>query len=169
MSEPAHAPMPVRIRACRPTDAPAVADAFLTSRATCLPWLPKVHADADVRAWIAKVLVVRPEVWVAEFEDRVVGFAALRDDHVDHLYVHPQFHNRGIGTALLRHVMNHRPNGLKLWVFQQNAQARRFYERHGFVLLHETDGATNEERTPDALYGWTPQSLAPSPSGIGQG
>jgi GNAT superfamily N-acetyltransferase len=146
----------IRIRQCSPTDAPAVADVFLTARARCLPWLPKVHADADVRAWIAKVLVHRPQTWVAELADRVIGFAALGDDHLDHLYVHPDFHHGGVGTALLQHVIFHRPNGLKLWVFQQNAQARRFYEHHGFVLLHQTDGAANEERTPDALYGWTP-------------
>jgi L-threonylcarbamoyladenylate synthase len=59
-----------------------------------------------------------------------------------------------VGTALLQEAMRRRPSGLQLWVFQQNAQARRFYERHGFVLLRETDGSGNEERTPDALYGW---------------
>ena len=149
---------PIRIRPCRPEDAPGVADAFLSARAACLPWLPKVHADSDVRAWIAQVLVHQPEVWVAELNGRVVGFAALRDDHLDHLYVHPDYHNRGAGTALLHEAMRHRPNGLRLWVFQHNAQARRFYERHGFALLHETDGAGNEERTPDALYGWQPRA-----------
>jgi len=146
----------IRIRQCHPTDAPAIADVFLTARAACLPWLPKVHADADVRAWIANVLVHRPQTWVAELADRVVGFAALGEDHLDHLYVHPDHQSRGVGTALLQHVICHRPNCLKLWVFQQNEQARRFYEHHGFVLLHQTDGAANEERTPDALYGWTP-------------
>jgi ribosomal protein S18 acetylase RimI-like enzyme len=156
MSETLRAPRLVRIRACRPTDAPAVADAFLSARATCLPWLPKVHADSDVRAWVAQVLVHRPHVYVAELDGRVVGFAALRDDYLDHLYVHPDFQNRGAGTALLHEAMRNRPNGLRLWVFQQNGQARRFYKRHGFVLLRETDGAANEERTPDALYGWAP-------------
>ena len=149
-----------RVRPCRPTDAPAVAGAFLSARATCLPWLPRVHADSDVRAWAAQVLIHRPEVYVAEIAGRVVGFAALRDDHLDHLYVHPNFHNRGAGTALLHEAMRHRPNGLKLWVFQRNAQARRFYERNGFVLLRETDGTTNEERMPDALYGWTPTNAS---------
>ena len=49
-----------------------------------------------------------------------------------------------------------RPGGFQLWVFQQNATARRFYERRGFVLVRETDGSDNEERTPDALYAWRP-------------
>jgi ribosomal protein S18 acetylase RimI-like enzyme len=155
----------IRIRPCRPADAPAVAEAFLSARTTCLSWLPKVHADPDVRAWVAQVLVHRSEVYIAELDGRVVGFAALRDDHLDHLYVHPDHQNRGAGTALLRQVMSDRPNGLRLWVFQQNAQARRFYERHGFMLLEQTDGAANEERTPDALYGWAPYAPAPSPSG----
>jgi GNAT superfamily N-acetyltransferase len=137
---------------------------FLTARETCLPYLPKVHPDADVRAWIARVLVHRPEVWVAELHGRVVGFAALGDDHLDHLYVHPDFHSRGVGTALLHEAMRHRPNALKLWVFQQNAQARRFYERRGFVVLRETDGTGNEERTPDALYGWGPSAALKGPA-----
>jgi putative acetyltransferase len=46
---------------------------------------------------------------------------------------------------------------LSLRTFQRNAAARRFYERHGFVLIKETDGLGNEEKEPDAmetLAGW---------------
>jgi hypothetical protein len=43
---------------------------------------------------------------------------------------------------------------LRLWVFQQNAGARAFYERRGFKLVRFTDGAGNEEHEPDALYEW---------------
>ena len=32
--------------------------------------------------------------------------------------------------------------------------ARQFYEKHGFVLADQTDGAGNEEGEPDALYVW---------------
>ncbi len=49
-----------------------------------------------------------------------------------------------------------RPEGFRLWVFQKNEGARRFYERHGFRLVELTDGSRNEEREPDALYEWTP-------------
>ena len=38
--------------------------------------------------------------------------------------------------------------------FQKNIAARRFYERNGFVVIEETDGAGNEEREPDVLYEW---------------
>ena len=32
--------------------------------------------------------------------------------------------------------------------------ARRFYDKHGFALIKETDGSGNEEKEPDALYTW---------------
>ena len=44
---------------------------------------------------------------------------------------------------------------LQLWTFQRNAQARRFYEARGFVVVEQTDGAGNEEKEPDARYLWT--------------
>jgi hypothetical protein len=43
---------------------------------------------------------------------------------------------------------------LQLWTFQRNEQTRRFYEARGFTLVRETDGSTNEEKEPDALYRW---------------
>jgi ribosomal protein S18 acetylase RimI-like enzyme len=58
--------------------------------------------------------------------------------------------------VLLDHAKALRPNGLQLWVFQRNAGARRFYERHGFRLVKLTDGSANMEREPDALYAWHP-------------
>jgi putative acetyltransferase len=46
--------------------------------------------------------------------------------------------------------------GLRLWAFQRNAPARRFYEARGFIAKKFTDGATNMEREADVLYQWTP-------------
>ena len=85
-----------------------------------------------------------------------MGFAVASPTWLDHLYVLPEAQGAGIGSLLLQEVVQGRPDGLYLWVFQQNAGARRFYERHGFVLVEETDGADNMERTPDARYEWRP-------------
>ena len=41
---------------------------------------------------------------------------------------------------------------VKLWTFQRNAGARRFYERNGFVAVEFGDGTGNEEREPDVRY-----------------
>jgi hypothetical protein len=43
---------------------------------------------------------------------------------------------------------------LRLWVFQKNTPAIRFYTCRGFRLVELSDGSGNEEREPDALYQW---------------
>ncbi len=100
------------------------------------------------------------EVWLAEEDERTLGFLAIRRSERDgwevleKLYVDPEAQNRGVGTALLDQAKALRPDGFVLWVFQKNKGARRFYERHGFRLVKLTDGAENTEQEPDALYAW---------------
>jgi GNAT superfamily N-acetyltransferase len=62
------------------------------------------------------------------------------------------FVGRGIGGLLLAHVMRTLPAPVRLYTFQANHGARRFYERYGFVAIAFTDGQANEERCPDVLY-----------------
>jgi GNAT superfamily N-acetyltransferase len=136
-------------------DADSVADIFLAAKGE-MTYLPQLHMEEETRGWMRDVVLRNFEAWVAEFEDRVIGFSALSDDLLEHLYVHPQEQSRGVGTALLELAKKRRPRGLRLWVFQKNLGARRFYERHGFTLVRLTDGEDNEEREPDALYEWRP-------------
>jgi ribosomal protein S18 acetylase RimI-like enzyme len=98
------------------------------------------------------------EVLVAEEDGTIVGFVAMDGDSLEHLYVHPDSQGRGVGGALLEQAKERMPRGFSLWVFQQNAQARRFYERHGLSLIERTEGAGNEERMPDARYEWRPDT-----------
>jgi GNAT superfamily N-acetyltransferase len=146
------------LRPVRPTDAPEVAEVFLAARAEAMSYLPELHTDAETRAWIRDVVLSGYEVVVAEADGRVAGFAALDADMLGHLYVHPGLQRRGIGEALLARAKELRPNGFRLWVFQRNTRARRFYEQRGLRLVELTDGAGNEEREPDALYEWSPSS-----------
>jgi GNAT superfamily N-acetyltransferase len=98
------------------------------------------------------------EIWVAEQAGVATGFIAFRADWVDHLYVHPDHQGRGHGSTLLA-LAQASATSLRLWTFQCNLGARRFYERHGFRIEQETDGTNNEERQPDVLYLWTRDSL----------
>ena len=84
-------------------------------------------------------------------------FAALGDTVLNHLYVEPAEQTRGIGAALLAHAKLRRDRGFRLWTFQRNANARRFYERRGFHVVELTNGSGNEEREPDVLYEWHPE------------
>lgn len=124
------------------------------ARDDALPWLARLHTPEDDRAYFRRRVFADGTVWGALEEERVVGFIAFREDWIDHLYVSPGAQGRGLGAALLAVAKAAHPR-LCLWTFQGNLPARRFYERRGFVLVEETDGAANEEREPDARYRWS--------------
>ena len=126
------------LRRATPEDAPAIADIHLRARRECMSYLPDIHSPEDVLVWIREIMPQHDEVWVAEGDGRVVGFFALSDNVLFHLYVYPELHR------------------FQLWVFQRNTQAREFYEHRGMRVVELTDGSRNEEHEPDALYEWLP-------------
>jgi len=145
----------MNVRVARTGESDTIAEVFIASFRG-LTFLPSIHTDDQIRTWICDQMIPSHDVWVAEDAGSVVGFAALSEDLLGHLYVRPEHQSRGIGTALLDVVKRERPNGFKFWVFQRNEGARRFYERHGCRLVELTDGSGNEEKEPDALYEWVP-------------
>ena len=72
-----------------------------------------------------------------------VGLIAVRREidavWIEHFYLAPDSQGRGLGSAVLAEVMTERGAGgqpFRLNVLQ-GSQARRLYERHGFVLESE--------------------------------
>jgi putative acetyltransferase len=118
-----------------------------------LPWLANLHTREEDRSYFRERVFQQCEIWGALDGARLIGIIAFREDWIDQLYVPPNAQGRGIGTALLD-IAKSAFSPLQLWTFQRNEQARRFYEARGFVLVTETDGVTNDEKEPDALYRW---------------
>jgi GNAT superfamily N-acetyltransferase len=154
--------MEVLVRRAVQADAGVVADVWLRSRLTSIPAIPApVHSTDEVRRWFADEVVPHREVWVAARPgDEVVGLLVLDDDWVDQLYVDPPCFGQRVGMRLLGLAKQRRPTGLQLWVFETNTDARRFYERHGFIAVEAT-GGENEEGAPDVRYEWG-RSTTPS-------
>jgi GNAT superfamily N-acetyltransferase len=142
------------IRQALAEDAEPIAILFRRAYAT-LSFLPTLHSPEEDREYFADVVAGR-ETWVFDESRQILGFVALTRAVLTDLYVEPDRHRSGIGSALLDHAKRRRPTGFALWVFQRNDGARRFYERHGLRLVRVTDGSANEEREPDALYEWAP-------------
>jgi chorismate mutase/GNAT superfamily N-acetyltransferase len=157
-------PADLLVRPARDEDAGALADLFVAAREAAYPAMPHpVHPPHEVRHWFREVLgleertVPMPderEVWVAEAEGSVVGYAVLDPAWLDSLYVRPDLTGHGIGTTLLDLVKSLRPGGFGLWVFASNVAAQRFYRRHGLVPVRRTDGSENEEGAPDVEMLW---------------
>lgn len=147
------------LRPATPNDLDDLTEVFLRARER-MTYLPDLHTPDETRSFLRDTVLAEREVWVVEREQRVLGFGALNENQLEHLYVHPLAQGFGIGSALLDRVKTRRPSGLKAWVFQKNQGARRFYEVRGFQLVQLTNGAANEEQEPDALYEWKPPSTA---------
>ena len=148
------------IRRATLEDADELAAILRAAMRGAMPWLPDLHTPEEDRRFLRTIVLPNEEVWVAEVDERPVGFVALGSRegvvYLQHIYVAPERQSRGLGSELINRAKERRPTGFRLWVFQKNDGARRFYERHGLRLVELTDGSGNEEREADALYEWVP-------------
>ena len=88
-------------------------------------------------------------IFVADKDGDVVGFASvwMAESFLHHLHVHPRYYRKGIGTALLRRVLQLTKFDLCLKCLNNNQRALQFYRHHGFELTGE--------RGKDNLGEWT--------------
>jgi ribosomal-protein-alanine N-acetyltransferase len=100
------------------------------------PWTRAMYAWELQNRSVCHIYVVRtPECLVAAF----CAFWLVFDEiHINNVAVRPRFRGRGIGTALLYHVLSEAKHlGARratLEVRASNEQARRLYERLGFYV-----------------------------------
>lgn len=118
-------------------------------------WAVVVHRGFTVdddRGYMTEKILPRNDVWLAERDDRVVGFMAVHPGWVEQLYVAVDAQRSGVGSALIEHAKS-LMDDIRLHTFQNNAPARDFYARHGFgeVAFGVSDPPENE---PDVLLRW---------------
>jgi GNAT superfamily N-acetyltransferase len=144
------------LRPATSEDANAVAEVLMQSRSLFVPYAPIAHSESDIRSWVGTSLIPSGGVVIWEVEDQVVAFIAISEDDskswINQLYVLPGWEGKGIGHRLLQHAQHVLPKPIHLYTFQQNMNARRFYENHGYKATKFSDGSNNEENCPDILY-----------------
>jgi len=102
-------------------------------------------------------------MYCVEINNKIIGrlaFAKCEDSdkqkagEIGSIYLLEEFWNKGYGKEMLdfalTNLRNMEFNEIILWVLEENTRARKFYEKHGFVL----DGANRELN-----YGRTLNSL----------
>ncbi|WP_140636112.1 GNAT family N-acetyltransferase [Methylibium rhizosphaerae] len=78
-----------------------------------------------------------------EFNGERIGFVVVKPHSqgllLDHLYVHPFYQNKGVGTAVLAQVFAEADAaGLQVRVGAlRGSESNRFYARHGFVQVEQ--------------------------------
>lgn len=144
--------------------------------------LPDVFLDGPLeedrlRLWRERAALPsdqRPLVLTARLDAALVGFACVfpgADGRwgalLDNLHVSPELRGQGIGARLFE-MARRRPypagtNGrLYLWVLEANADARRFYERHGGVPADQILGDVAPGiKAAEIRYVWSADPRSP--------
>ncbi len=71
---------------------------------------------------------------VCEDHGQIVGFIAMMGNEIGALFVLPEQHGRGVGSALVDTVRALHET-LEVEVFEANTIGRSFYEKYGFELI----------------------------------
>ncbi|MDN3557996.1 GNAT family N-acetyltransferase [Halomonas maura] len=139
------------IRPATPEDMPAIVDIWRRASRLAQPFL-------DEEAWTARAEEMTRQrlpdcrIQVLDAGGRAVGFAAMRGEHLEALFVDPKAQGYGHGSALMAHVMA-LSERITLRVFSRNVRAVSFYRRLGFHAYLETEDPASGE--PETLMVWT--------------
>jgi len=139
-------------------DADEIAYVYLASRRHFLPYAKIPYTDAQLRIWIAETVIPKSNTIVAVKDEQIIGMMSMKNGDtlswIDHLYIHPEFVNDGLGSRFIEKALTALKPPIRLVTFQENEGARRFYERHGFIAIDYNDGSRNEEGCPDVIFEW---------------
>ena len=126
----------MRIRLANPDERQQLED--LQRRASLA--LPEYRAQLEAHPdaiHLAAGKVARGDVFVAELDGRIAGFAALDGPELDGLFVEPERWGKGIGRALVDEAVHEaRRRGLSLTVLASPGTLG-FYEKCGFAVEGE--------------------------------
>ena len=146
---------PFIIRDYRAEDFDPVTILWRISREKSLPEFQRAkgHFFYEDQDYFRDHVLKDNKVFVVESDQRPVAFMAIRDDFIDHLYVHPDYQQRGIGKALLDLAHQLSPEHIWLYTLQINTNARAFYEKNGF-MAEKFGISPPPENEPDVEYHW---------------
>lgn len=92
----------------------------------------------EIESRLASDYFPQVDLWVAERDGDIVGFAGISDGALEMLFVDAVHRGAGIGSALLAFVVaKHGVTALD--VNEQNDSAAEFYRRRGFVVVSRSD------------------------------
>jgi GNAT superfamily N-acetyltransferase len=95
------------------------------------PYMSAEELDGEITAWV--------EFWGAEEGGDLVGVMGVQSladvDLIRHAYVRPDRQRRGVGAALLEHLLEAGGRPALVGTWADAAWAIGFYERHGFELV----------------------------------
>ena len=94
------------------------------------PYMPREELDSEIAAGV--------EFWGFEDDGRLVGVMGIQRvadvELIRHAYVEPSHQGRGVGSALLAHLMASAERQVLVGTWTAAEWAVGFYHRHGFEI-----------------------------------
>lgn len=144
--------MELKVRKMGPNDIQQVQDVAKTSwNATYNGIIPIVVQESFLTSAYNNEMMLRrlerSHVFVAEFDEKIVGFANfsfVREDgevELSAIYLYPEYQGKGIGSALLQEGIKNSQGVKEVYinVEKDNEIGRRFYEAKKFEIVKEFD------------------------------
>jgi ribosomal protein S18 acetylase RimI-like enzyme len=126
------APFDYSIRRLQPADLEGISRVHWRACSTAYQFMNWSYTEDEVRRWYAGKLVEWDWGQVVWSSETIVAVLASIGAHIDQLFVDPDHQRVGLGSALLRAMLERRLRPATLQVFAQNTPARVFYEGFGF-------------------------------------
>ena len=99
------------------------------------PYMPKAELRSEIAAGV--------NFWGCETEGGLVGVMGRQDLEdvtlIRHAYVAPTSQRQGVGARLLAHLLQEIPGPILVGTWAAAWWAIRFYEKHGFRLVTQTE------------------------------
>ena len=145
----------VVIREAGIDDLPGCAD-IINDYIDATPWLPRILSRQETVDLFSEDMLSRRCLLVAASDKKIGGYLSLNEKEmqIGGSYLGPTFRRRHVGKAMMDKAKLRSPKQIKLTVFEPNKQAKRFYEREGFVELPNERQDETEEGIPTLMMCW---------------
>jgi putative acetyltransferase len=99
-----------------------------------MAWSPDTP---DIEQWRARIHGISP--FVVEHEGILLGYAGIQlTGYIDHFYIHHQWQRRGVGSLLMRKILEvAKENNISKLFSDVSITARPFFESWGFEVGQE--------------------------------
>lgn len=96
--------------------------------------------------WVKRMRGLSP--FVAEIDGVIVGYTDLQSDGlIDHFFCHHEYQGKGVGRALMNHVLKvGQSRGIGRYYSKVSITARPFYEHLGFSFVEEEIAEMNGQK-----------------------
>lgn len=88
--------------------------------------------------------LMESEIYVYQAQDQISGFAAVFENEIRALFVHPNSRGEGVGKKLIEFLLSMIQGEPCLYVARSNQPAIDLYQQYGFIIIETFETTYNQ-------------------------